>query len=105
MERSTVQTRMVLAALLRGEQYGLEIARRTGLGRSSVYAILDRLQQDGLVRARREEEEDEVPHPGRTRYYWRLSGETSRSVARDAEDWLLDHLPVGGLPTKDHRHA
>ncbi|MFE4857363.1 PadR family transcriptional regulator [Streptomyces sp. NPDC056670] len=59
----TTPTRQVLAVLSTadGALYGLQIARRAGLGTGTVYPILHRLLSCDLVK--RTEEQD--PHPGR----------------------------------------
>ena len=92
--RRTLHTQMVLAELTLGEDYGLRLAERTGLGRSTVYSILDRLETRGLVRSRRADDET---HPGRPRHYWELTGEGAR-VAADARTWLASRgiRTVGG---------
>lgn len=95
----TIPTRMVLAGLLDdGEQYGLQLAKRTGLRRSTVYAALDRLETQGLVASRRAEEEN---HPGRPRHYWKLTGD-GEPVAVDAARWLNERLRTTGGEVPSH---
>lgn len=93
--RMTIPTRLVLAGLLdAGEAYGLELARVTGLRRSTVYAALDRLESNGLVKSRREQLSGR--HPGRPRYYWSLDGQ-GEAVAAEAAHWLADNMPTGAI--------
>lgn len=93
MERMTIPTRLVLSGLLNGgEQYGLELAKRTGLRRSTVYAALDRLETEGLVTSRRAEDER---NPGRPRHYWQLTGD-GQPIAAEAARWLTEHLGMIG---------
>lgn len=73
--RVTVQTLLILQALLQDpgrELYGLELSEQTGLLTGTVYPILQRLEEAGLVTSRHEEVD---PHAvkRRARRYYRLS--------------------------------
>jgi DNA-binding PadR family transcriptional regulator len=49
--RITFPTAVVLTALARGHGYGFEIIDATGLRAGTVYPILRRLEEEGLVRS------------------------------------------------------
>lgn len=57
--------RAVLAVIIAGPAWGLEICEETGLGTGKVYPALNRLLKDGLILDRWEEQEDGPPR----RYY------------------------------------
>jgi PadR family transcriptional regulator PadR len=85
--RMTTQTLQVLAVLLdhlRGQHYGLEISRETGLPTGSVYPILARLEQHGWVESAWEDI-DPVAEGRRPRRYYRLSadGAERARIARE----------------------
>ena len=74
----------ILEVLIRGEAYGLEVARRiadrtdgtTQLRPGRLYPMLRSLEQEGLVESRRGE-----PDPrrgGRPRVYYKLTAEGAR---------------------------
>jgi PadR family transcriptional regulator, regulatory protein PadR len=52
------------------EMYGLELVRESGgkVARGSVYVLLDRLEEKGLVESRQEEKEPHVPGIARRLY-------------------------------------
>jgi len=66
------ETKLVLQMLLDApteETYGLEVVRATGLPAGSAYAILRRLEDEGLLDSRWEDlDSSDVGHPPR-RYY------------------------------------
>ena len=78
------QTGVVLAELLRDPavgRYGYEVAKATGLASGTLYPILMRLEERGLLTARWE------LGPGRPRHLYRLTAEgvavaQERPVAR-----------------------
>ena len=77
------QTKLILQVLLdapAGEAYGLEVVRASGVPAGTSYAILRRLEDEGLLDGRWEQisPEDEGRPP---RYYYRLNGE-GRHVAQ-----------------------
>jgi PadR family transcriptional regulator PadR len=77
------QTKLILQVLLDSpadEAYGLEVVRASGVGAGTAYAVLRRLEDEGLLDARWEQisPEDEGRPPRR---YYKLNGE-GRKVAR-----------------------
>jgi DNA-binding PadR family transcriptional regulator len=81
--RLTYPTALVLQALLDGRHHGFDVMEATGLPSGTVYPILRRLDSEGLVRSRWEE--DSVAHRElrpRRRYYELTPG--GRGIARDA---------------------
>jgi len=82
------QTKLILQVLLDSpadEAYGLEIVRASGVPAGTSYAILRRLEDEGLLDARWEEIEpaDEGRPPRR---YYRLNGEGRRVAHRETAD-------------------
>lgn len=83
MPKMTLQTRQVLAEFLKdpdAERYGLDVSEATGLGRGTTYPILERLEEEGLLRSRREGrrgQPDYTPrsHGGPPRRYYSLTSE------------------------------
>jgi PadR family transcriptional regulator PadR len=83
--RMTVQTQLVLQALLRDparELYGLELSEETGLLPGTAYPILFRLEHEGWVTSRWE---DIDPHtekrPPRRYYRFTAAGAAQASAA------------------------
>ena len=52
LHRMTYPTAMVLQALERGHRYGFDIIEATGVRSGTVYPLLRRLEEGGLVRSR-----------------------------------------------------
>lgn len=79
--RKTTTLKMVVGVLMEepaGPHYGYEIMDRTGLGAGTVYPILTRLKEAGMVSA-----EYEVPRPGMgrpVRVLYRMTPEGRRTV-------------------------
>jgi PadR family transcriptional regulator PadR len=69
--RITLQTRLVLEALVKGrELYGLDICDRTHLPSGTVYPILARFERAGWVESAWEDPKaQETEHRPRRRYY------------------------------------
>src|SRR4051794_34437624 len=96
--------RLILAVLIRGNAFGLEIADRVKtssngrmeLGQATLYPALRELEADGLVRSW----EEQVPgiRGGRPRRYYELTGEGSKVAIeeRDAVGALWGLLVPGG---------
>lgn len=72
------------------ERYGLDLMRSTGLQSGTVYRILDRLTEAGLVTARWEEADPVAEGRPRRRLY-RLTG----IGASEADRILLEHGIAG----------
>jgi PadR family transcriptional regulator len=79
----------ILASLARGRLYGLDILRvldseaKLALAEGTVYPILSRLKQDGLVES--EWVEAEAGHP--RKYYW-LTGKGRERAQAMASAWI-----------------
>ena len=74
--RMTLQTQLVLRAFLdarREEQYGLELAKASGLPTGSIYPILARLEAAGWITSDWEMIDERAEGRPRRRYY-RLTG-------------------------------
>jgi PadR family transcriptional regulator len=82
---SSPQTRAVLEDLLAGVdawRHGYEIARRTGLASGTLYPILGRLSDGGLLETRWE---DDPPEGRPRRHLYRLTAEGAALAATVAE--------------------
>ena len=82
------QTKLILQVLLDSpadEVYGLEVVRASGVPAGTSYAILRRLEDEGLLEGRWEqispEEEGRPP-----RRYYRLNGEGRKVAHRETAD-------------------
>lgn len=83
--RRSHETKVVLQMLLdapREDVYGLEVVRATGLPAGSAYAILRRLEDEGLLRSRWEELGAATAGRPPRRYY-QLTGEGRRAAHRE----------------------
>jgi PadR family transcriptional regulator PadR len=93
------QTTLILHVLLDApddEAYGLEVVRVSGVGAGTAYAVLRRLEDEGLLDGRWEQisAEDEGRPPRR---YYRLNGEGRRVAHRETvEDQRALRLLVPG---------
>ncbi|HEX6363482.1 MAG TPA: helix-turn-helix transcriptional regulator [Albitalea sp.] len=93
---------LVLRALSVGHRYGFDLMNATELPSGTVYPILRRLEQGGLVRSRWENETDaHAQGRPRRRYYEATAG--GRRVLADALERLaaqrrLLDLPARGAP-------
>jgi len=85
MRKPSIQTRQILQAMLDApadETYGFALVKVTGLPSGSVYPILRRLENEGLVTSRQEAIDPEAPRP-RFRVFYRLTAD-GLLVAREA---------------------
>jgi DNA-binding PadR family transcriptional regulator len=89
--RLTYPTGIVLVAIVNNYRYGFEIIDATGLGAGTVYPILRRLEEAGLVRSAWEAARTAVDRPPR-RYYRVNAG--GAAMARDA---LQRYPGIAGL--------
>ena len=93
--RWTYPTAIVMQALVRGHQYGFEIASVVGLRPGSVYQVLRRLEGAGYVVGRWEAAADAHAAGRPPRRYYGLRpeacGEILEEVARRFPS--LDHVP------------
>ena len=69
----TYQTALVLEALAAGRHHGWDIMDATDLPSGTVYPILRRIEEEGLVRARWERESDARREQRRARRYYELT--------------------------------
>ena len=81
--RITFPTAVVLAALSGGCRYGFEIMDTTGLASGTVYPILRRLEDAGLLSARWERTADAHDEQRPPRRYYQITG-AGRQTVRDA---------------------
>lgn len=82
------QTKLILQVLLDApddEAYGLEVVRASGVGAGTAYAVLRRLEDEGLLDGRWEQisPEDEGRPPRR---YYRLNGVGRKVALRETTD-------------------
>jgi PadR family transcriptional regulator len=80
----TYQTALVLEALAAGRHHGWDIMDATDLPSGTVYPILRRIEDEGLVRARweRESEARREQRPARRYYELTVAGVTRLGEAR-----------------------
>jgi PadR family transcriptional regulator, regulatory protein PadR len=64
----------VMYSDMEGEHYGLSLSRATGLSNGTLYPILDRLEDAGLITGDWEAQ----PSGRRRRFFYRLTGEGIR---------------------------
>jgi PadR family transcriptional regulator PadR len=106
IERDTLRGHleaMVLASLERGDAHGFEILRRLealGCGslvlkEGTLYPVLYRLEEAGLVRG--EWEDDSQGRRGPRRRIYRLTDKGRRELARRREDWSHFVAVVGRI--------
>ena len=81
--RITFPTAVVLAALSSGCRYGFEIMDATGLASGTVYPILRRLEEAGMLSARWERTVDAHDEQRPPRRYYQITG-SGRQAVRDA---------------------
>jgi PadR family transcriptional regulator PadR len=76
----------VLALLARGESYAYEIAStlaaRVGMGEGTIYPLMRRMQDDGLVDTRLEESSSGPP-----RKYYRLTPTGRAALTAQKREW------------------
>jgi PadR family transcriptional regulator PadR len=100
--RITHQTRLLFQAFLDApmdETWGFELSRASGLSPGTIYPMLRRFEDEGLVVARWEQI-DESQHERRRRRYYNLTAE-GRQVARkntESARVALRSLVPGWLP-------
>jgi|SRR6476660_8204531 len=84
LRKPSTPTKLVFQAFLDSpseETYGFELAQATGLPSGTIYPILNRLADEGLIKSHWEEVETKSQR--RRRRYYELTGE-GRRVAREA---------------------
>lgn len=99
----TYQTALVLAALAAGRHHGFDIMDATDLPSGTVYPILRRLDEDGLVRSRWEKDAvaRREQRPARRYYELTTAGDARLTEARAryrALGALMPHFERGWKP-------
>jgi DNA-binding PadR family transcriptional regulator len=87
LRRPSIATRLVFQAFLDSpsdETYGFELAEATGLPSGTIYPILHRLEEEGLVKGRWGHVEAGSQH--RRRRYYELTGEGRRVAHRETAE-------------------
>jgi PadR family transcriptional regulator, regulatory protein PadR len=81
----TLPTAFVLEAVAAGHHHGFDIMDATGLPSGTVYPILRRLEDEGLVRSRWEKHElaQREKRPPRRYYQIQMTGERWLAAARE----------------------
>ena len=83
--RLTYPTALVLQALLGGHHHGFDIMDATGLPSGTVYPILGRLQERGLVSSRWEAADAHRSEGRPARKYYRLTVEGRSALQAEVE--------------------
>jgi PadR family transcriptional regulator, regulatory protein PadR len=81
--RLTYPTALVLVAVTRGFRYGFDVIDATGLPSGTVYPILRRLEDAGVLRSRWEREASAHDEGRPPRKYYQVTG-SGAGTARDA---------------------
>jgi PadR family transcriptional regulator, regulatory protein PadR len=85
--KASLATRLVFQAFLDSpsdETYGFELAEATDLASGSIYPILRRLEEEGLIRSRWAEVQGRDQR--RRRRYYALTGEGRRVAQRETAE-------------------
>ena len=104
MPRLTRPTALVLVALARGIRHGFDVLDATGLESGTVYPILRRLEDAGLVRSQWEPVRDARDAGRPPRRYYELTGMGAEAVREarqrfpDAVAAFTPHGAPGGAP-------
>jgi PadR family transcriptional regulator, regulatory protein PadR len=99
MPRITYPTAIVLHAVASGFRYGFDIMDASGLPSGTVYPILRRLEDAGLLRSRWEKIETARDEQRPPRRYYQITGAGAR-VAREALDRFPGLAHTSGRPGK-----
>ena len=78
--RITLPTAMVLMAVYRNSRYGFDISDATGLPSGTVYPVLRRLEDAGLLRSRWEAAQTARAEQRPPRRYYTVTGSGSQAV-------------------------
>ena len=100
--RLTHPTALVLHAVARGHGYGFDIIDATGLRSGTVYPILRRLEEAGLLRARWESVRKARDEQRPPRRYYEITGAGAEAVgeARRRFPGLAHLLVPAGVPRR-----
>jgi len=98
--RITYPTAIVLLAVSRGFRHGFDIMDASGLKSGTVYPILRRLEDAGMVRARWEPVTDARDAGRPPRRYYQLTGVGAKALAtaKDQFPGLARTLAAGAEP-------
>lgn len=90
--RLTHTSALILKVISAGSNYGFDIMERTGLQSGTVYPVLRRLEQSGLIHSKWEPgEAQELQRPQRR--YYRLTRAGERTLVKAALQYpLLQNL-------------
>ena len=92
---SSILEACVLAVLSREETYGYklnqEIMQLTKISESTLYPVLRRLQQNGMLTVRDE------PYMGRNRRYYKLTEEGKRQHEQGKIEWVNFKLTIDNI--------
>lgn len=97
MKRITYPAACVLQALANGKVFGLEIIQHTGLPSGTVYPMLRRFEEAGLVESSWETPEKAFGNRRPQRRNYRLTGDGQAALAQAAERYR-QHVQVFGAP-------
>ncbi len=98
--RLTYPTAIVLLAVTRGFRHGFDIIDASGLKSGTVYPILRRLEEAGMLRARWESVADARDAQRPPRRYYQMTG-AGAQIFRDASErypGLVRTLAAGAAP-------
>lgn len=95
MQRITYPAACVLQALADGRAFGLDIVEHTRLASGTVYPMLRRFEEAGLVESRWEQPEEAFGNRRPQRRYYRLTPAGLRARAEAVERYR-QHLRVFG---------
>lgn len=103
MPRLTYPTSLVLVALSRGYRYGFDIIEACGLPSGTVYPILRRLEDEGLLRSRWEGVRTARDEQRPPRRYYQLTATGARALGMVLERYpniagALDGEPASPRP-------
>src|SRR5215831_12441206 len=98
--RLTYPTAIVLLAVSRGFRHGFDIMDASGLKSGTVYPILRRLEDAGMLRARWESVTDARDAQRPPRRYYQITGAGSQALreAHDRYPGLARSLAPGATP-------
>ncbi len=85
--RLTYQTAVVLLAVARGLRYGFDIIDASGLKSGTVYPVLRRLEDAGLLRSRWERVQAARDEQRPPRRYYELTASGRRQLEAEQENW------------------
>jgi DNA-binding PadR family transcriptional regulator len=100
MTRITYPTAIVLHAVASGFRYGFDIMDASGLPSGTVYPILRRLEDAGMLRSRWEDVQTARDEQRPPRRYYQITGAGAR-VARESRERFPGLVYAFGRPGKN----